>query len=248
MSEAKQESYLGPVMQSAVLSIKESDTTSSLRGRCWKVITKISDGTSKVFAHSDGVDKVSKMFIAFTVTVMVVCNDATMPVVSGLNKAFTNVCGLISPCGAVDRLNVFVNGTYRKQGPFKRVSTACLVVSKSAEALKWLRVRGVVELGQLARTIGGSRLYQVTSLVTITTFKSFFVVIASVCAIIDAGLSIADSWGQPKVKQLLTIVNDTGKICVTLFAAYWFSYPFAIIAIITGVSGVAKFVFNQYYK
>lgn len=200
-----------------------------------------------IWLAPEGLDKFSKA--ASSILSLIRLRNVSMPVFTELMKHFNEVAGFIGPAGACERLFTFIRGT-NDEGKaltiWKRINAGCLAVSKTAETLAWMSIRGMVELGRLAKAIGGTPLFNITRKFTAFAVKNKFTIIACCLAIVDASIEI--SQGKGLTKQVLTLVNESGKVYTTLFCASWFTMSFAVIAVITGVSGLAKFIYSEYHK
>lgn len=226
-------------------AVDNNEKTGTDGSRIYTYLQSMGDGLSTLFTSTNALYKLAKLGNALSLGVMVAAKNPNLPVASALASSCSETSELISGIGVVERLNVFSSGAYRKKSVWKVISTASLVISKTAESMKWLAKRGVINLGNMARALGGTTLYNATQRVAITTVKNTFVVIASAASIVDAILAVAKDSAK-SVRASLSIVEDTGKIVLTCSSRYWFTAPFVAAAAITSIAGLSKVLYDAY--
>lgn len=231
----------------------------SLWGRTWKVITYIPDAGSKTVMSSDGLYKFAKVVKSVCQATMVLFNDMSLAVASPFNKLFGELDAIIGPATIIERANHFISGKAfekDKDGNYKcsiwkNLNAGTLIVVKGTEGFIWMGKRGA-DLGKLAQSMGGTPLYNVTSRMSAVTFKNYFSVSASLFAIIEITRNMVKHCKKPSAKddpvakQILALINESGKIILTLAGAYYFTYAFAVVSLMTAGSGMAKFLYSKY--
>jgi len=233
----------------------------SLLGRTWKVITYIPDAGSSIVTSSDGLYKLAKVVKSVCLSATVLFNDMSLAVAAPFNKLFGELDAIIGPAMIIERANYFISGKAfekDKDGNFKNsiwknLNVGALVVVKGTEGFIWMGKRGA-DLGKFAQSVGGTQLYSVTSRISAVTFKNCFSISASIFALIEVTRTIVKRYqnpgakSDPFAKQMLAIINESGKIILTVASAYYFTYAFAVVSLMTAGSGMAKFLFAKYYN
>lgn len=223
-------------------------TTSSTKGcLCGRVVHAVETGSSvatfvfdktnalyKFFKFAGGVISVSSLYAA----------EGTRKVLEGVGREFKEVEGVMGFAQLVDRVAYFTSKKHLKESAWKTANSFFLVLAKSAEVLMWCAKRSLVNLGELARKIGGTPFFNLTQKVVIGTFKNICVALSAACAMIDTGIGLVKKGTKSLVKPCLTFIEETGKIALCL--GNLAPTPLAFCALMTGTAGFAKVCYGEY--
>jgi len=169
----------------------------------------------------------------------------------GVSRELKEVEGIIGFAQLAERISFFTEKKYLSAKNTvaqvtQVVSAAFIVVGKTAEAVSWFAVRGVLDLAQLARSIGGTPLFTFTRQFALLTVKNICVAIAAASTIIGTAYEVAKDKTASFVKPGLTFIEETGKIALCLGTRFAATTPFAFLALMTGTAGFAKICYGYY--
>lgn len=242
--------YISPTNLVGGLNQPLETTTSPAKGRlCGRAVAAVEKGSSvatfifgkvnplyKFFKFAGGIISVSSLYVS----------EGTRKVLDGVSREFKEVEGVIGLVQLVDRISYFTSKKHLKESGWKTVNAFFLVIAKSAEALMWCAKRSLVNLGDLARAIGGTKLFNLTQQIAIATVKNVCVAISATCSIIETIIGLVKHGAKSLVKPCLTFIEETGKIALCL--GNMAATPVAFCALMTGTAGFAKVCYAEYYS
>lgn len=218
--------------------------------RCWSVLSDGSSLVGRVMSSYDGIDYGSKLFSNIVLAVQVAFQEIGTPIADRLSEKLLGVWAFTGAVSLPGRVKIFTSGEYLKKSVYKNVYNVFMVFKCFLDSTRWLVSQGVLNLGRLATSIGGTRLAQITTAAALGSAARAAFLVAGTFDIVDAMITVSDAAKKhtSMTKPILTIAADVGKIGCTILSPWFFTWYFALLGIYTGAVCLVKSAYDKAHE
>lgn len=163
-------------------------------------------------------------------------------ILKGVQKSLSGVVKVIGARNLFVGIQEFTNG-FKKGGIFEKgvlkvLSRLFYRLSNIFETFDFIYSLGVDTFANLSSLCGGTTVFGELGQIAFSEIKKPFLLVSSLLALTDAGMSIAKNWKDPKA--WLTVTGDLAKIALVTLGSLYFSLGFAALILVQAGSSLTK--------